>query len=235
MNKYAHYHDLAELFEYPLDGYSMTVERVLQSLAEACPDAMDDLRRFSELLPVESLRAMQELFTRSFDVQAITTLDLGYVLFGDDYKRGELLSNLNREHREAGNDCGSELADHLPNVLRLLPKLQDSELVDELIQEIVAPAVSEMIGEFTHERIDKKNKAYRKHYKTLIEAPALPDRLAAEQRVARTLYQFPLRGLYRALKRDFSIIERIPLTTTSDFLASLNNENEIEEKANAFY
>jgi hypothetical protein len=33
------------------------------------------------------------LFTRSFDVQAVTTLDLGYIVFGEDYKRGELLVN----------------------------------------------------------------------------------------------------------------------------------------------
>jgi len=235
LNKYAHYHDLACLFEYPVDGYANRVDHAAQLLEKARPEAVDDLRRFRELLPVESLRAMQELFTRSFDVQAITTLDIGYVLFGDDYKRGELLSNLNREHREADNDCGSELADHLPNVLRLLSKLEDQELIEELVQEIIAPAVSEMIGEFTHERIDKKNKAYRKHYKTLIEAPSLPERMASEQRVARTLYQFPLRALYTVLKRDFSIIERIPLASTSDFLKSLSSENEIEEKANAFY
>jgi nitrate reductase assembly molybdenum cofactor insertion protein NarJ len=235
LNKYAYYHDLACLFEYPVGDYVTRVDRAVQLLEKTCPIALDDLHRFRELLPAESLRAMQELFTRSFDVQAITTLDIGYVLFGDDYKRGELLSNLNREHREADNDCGSELADHLPNVLRLLPKLEDQELIEELVQEIIAPSVSEMIGEFTHERIDKKNKAYRKHYKTLIEAPSLPERMAATQRTARTLYQFPLRALYTVLKRDFSIIERIPLATTSDFLASLSNENEIEEKANAFY
>ena len=226
LNRYAHYHDLACLFEYPEDGYDKRVNQAVQLLEKARPEAGEDLRRFRELQAVESLRAMQELFTRSFDVQAITTLDIGYVLFGDDYKRGELLSNLNREHREAGNDCGSELADHLPNVLRLLARLEDQELIEELVQEIIAPAVSEMIGEFTHERIDKKNKAYRKHYKTLIETPS---------RTARTLYQFPLRALYTVLKRDFSIVERIPLASTSDFLESLNSENEIEEKANAFY
>jgi nitrate reductase assembly molybdenum cofactor insertion protein NarJ len=235
VNRYAHYQGLACLFEYPLAGYASKVDQAIQVIERVCPDAVDDIRRFRELLPVEDLRAMQELFMRSFDVQAITTLDLGYVLFGDDYKRGELLSNLNREHREAGNECGSELADHLPNVLRLLPRLEDPELIEELIQEIVAPALSEMIGEFTHERIDKKNKAYRKHYKTLIETPSLPERLAAEQREATTLYQFPLRALYATLKRDFSIIERIPLAATSDFLESLNSENEIEEKAGAFY
>jgi hypothetical protein len=34
---------------------------------------------------------------------------------------------------------------------------------------------------------------------------------------------------------DFSIVERIPLASTNDFLESLSSEIEIEEKANAFY
>jgi nitrate reductase assembly molybdenum cofactor insertion protein NarJ len=226
VNKYAHYHDLAELFDYPLDGYSMTVERVLQSLAEACPDAMDDLRRFSELLPVESLRAMQELFTRSFDVQAITTLDLGYVLFGDDYKRGEMLANLNREHLQAGIDCGTELADHLPNILRLLAVLEDQDLVTDLVDVILAPALRGMIGEFSADRVQKRNVSYRKHYKTLIDTPAEGTQVA-------TLYQFALKSLYQVMKQDFVFTESIPLKVTTDFLDSVRLENEIEERANA--
>ena len=71
----------------------------------------------------------REIHTRSFEVQSITTLDVGYVAFGDDYKRGELLVNLNREHEAVGVDCGSELPDHLPNVLRLMARWQDPELV----------------------------------------------------------------------------------------------------------
>ena len=128
---------------------------------------------------------MQELFTRSFDVQAIATLDLGYVLFGDDYKRGELLANLNREHVDAKNDCGTELADHLPNILRLMSVLQDEELIEDLAYAIVGPALLEMIGEFDSDRLEKKNESYRKHYKTLIETPAV-------QVEAVTLYKLAL-------------------------------------------
>ena len=68
-----------------------------------------------------------ELYLRTFDVQAITTLDIGYVLFGEDYKRGALLAGLSAEHKKVSNDCGIELADHLPNVLRLLPKMEAGE------------------------------------------------------------------------------------------------------------
>ena len=171
---------------------------------------------------------MQELYTRTFDVQAITTLDLGYVLFGDDYKRGELLANLNREHTQHHNDCGTELADHLPNVLRLVPLLDDEDLAAELVTEIIAPALSQMVREFSPERVQKKVASYQKQYKTLIEQPRSDGNVA-------TLYQFALKALYTLLKEDFKIVEKIPLLATSDFLKSLNTENTIEDNARAFY
>jgi nitrate reductase assembly molybdenum cofactor insertion protein NarJ len=204
------------------------VTSVQTRIREAYGEAMEALDDFIALLPRNDLCMLQELFTRSFDVQAVTTLDIGYVMFGDDYKRGELLSNLNREHVAHQVDCGHELADHLPNVLKLMSKLKDEELLLELVNEIVAPALHTMIGEFDHGRIDKKNTAYRKHYKTLIEAPSQSIAVA-------TAYQHSLRALYQVLKKDFNIVERIQVANTSDFLASVYNENEIEDKAHAFY
>jgi len=178
------------------------------------------------LLPTENLQTMQELFTRSFDVQAVTTLDVGYVLFGDDYKRGVLLANLNREHRNAGVDTGTELADHIPNLLRLMAVIEDEEVLQDLAYAILGPALLEMIGEFSTERIQKRNKSYQEHYKTLIETPAV----ASE---AVTLYQYALKSLYAVLKQDFALIETMPLQRSSEFLASVSRENEIEETASA--
>ena len=216
------------MFEYPNALYPERVRIAISRIEDSHPGAAAELKCFLDLLPKENLRMMQELFTRSFDVQAVTTLDIGYVLFGDDYKRGELLSNLNREHLAFGVDCGHELADHLPNVLRLFAKLDDDELVREFVQEIIAPAVHQMIGEFDTKRIEKKNEAYLKHYKTLIEAPADDTNVA-------TLYQHALKSLYGLLKQDFSFVEKISLKPASDFLGSLSDENEIEERASTFY
>lgn len=220
-----HYALMADLFDYPDPHYRNNVAAVYKFLIAAYPSAANDLSRFLELLPVQDVKTMQGLFTHTFDVQAITTLDIGYVLFGDDYKRGELLANLNREHREADNDCGTELADHLPNILRLMGKLTEEELLEELVQEIVGPAIKTMISEFKVERIEEKNKAYLKHYKTLIEAPVL-------QLEISSLYQFALKSLYLVLKQDFSLVEKITPETSVDFLASVQRENEIEEDAN---
>jgi len=220
----AHYHSMADLFEYPDLEYPQKVRKTIDLLNGNYPQAVVELERFLDLLPEKELRTMQELFTRTFDVQSATTLDIGYVLFGDDYKRGELLANLNREHLAVNNDCRHELADHLPNLLRLMGKLKDGELTDELVQEIIAPALSMMISEFVPERVEKKNEAYKKHFKTLIEAPS-------EQLEVTTLYQYALKALYEVLKQDFSFNEKIISKPTSDFLRSVIKENEIEVKA----
>ena len=90
-----HYRLLSGLLEYPEAGYPQTVTEIYKLVDGKYPAAAAALERFIELLPADNLLTMQELFTRSFDVQAIATLDIGYVLFGDDYKRGELLANLN--------------------------------------------------------------------------------------------------------------------------------------------
>ena len=222
-NRY-HLQLLASLFEYPDADYPDWVGDIKDFLSGRYADATAELDRFIELLPVDDLQKMQELFTRSFDVEAVTTLDVGYVLFGDDYKRGILLANLNREHRHAGIDTGTELADYIPNLLRLMAVIEDEEVLRDLAYAILAPALLEMIGEFSTERIQKRNKSYKKHYKTLIETPAV----AVE---AVTLYQFALKSLYAVLKQDFALIETRPLQRSNDFLASVSRENEIEEAA----
>jgi len=216
------YELLAQLFEYPSAGLPEKAHEIKEYLDGRYADAAAELGRFIDFLPVDDLQAMQELFTRSFDVQAATTLDIGYVLFGDDYKRGILLANLNREHRTANIDTGTELADYIPNLLRLMAVIEDEEVLHDLAYAILGPALLEMIGEFSQDRIEKRNKKYEKHYKTLIEAPAV----ASD---AVTLYQFALKSLYAVLRQDFALIASKPLQRSSEFLASVSRENRIEE------
>ncbi len=224
MGRRSHYNVLAALLEYPDAEYPQSVRKIRDSLDGLYPSACTELSAFLELLPKDDLTTMQELYTRSFDVQAMTTLDVGYVLFGDDYKRGVLLANLNSEYREAGVDTGTELADHIPNLLRLMAVIKDEEVLQDLAYAILAPALLEMIREFSPDRIEDRNKSYKKHYKTLIETPSV-------KASAFTLYRHALKALYDVLKKDFSLIEEIPLERTNDFLTSVRRENEIEERA----
>jgi len=214
----AHYDFLAGVYEYPTEGYSEKVREAQAFFDKKFPEAAALFRPFSSYMATLPLKKQEELFIRSFDVQSVTTLDLGYVLFGDDYKRGELLVNLNREHREVQNDCGIELADHLSNVLRLLPKMQDEELVEELARRIVAPALRRMIPGFEPEQIELKDKFYERRHKTLIERD--------EQQY--TIYQKALQALHWLIKNDFGIVEKETPEEVSDFLRNLHTEVKLE-------
>lgn len=218
----SHYTLLAGLFQYPDDGYQQKMKVIQNFLNDNYPEADEDIDTFVELLPADDLNTMEELYIRSFDVQSVTTLDIGYILFGDDYKRGELLANLNREHREANNDCGSELGDHLPNLLRLISKLDDHELIVEMIEELIVPALTKMISEFEPGRMKKKNELYEKHYKTLIETPE----------EGSLIYLSALKALDKVIRKDFSIIDKPVKRQTIDFLQSLDTEIEIENEVN---
>ncbi len=217
-NNIAHYELFAALFDYPQAGFAGKAEAAQRFLEEHCPAAGKLLQPFTAHMATASLPHQQELFLRSFDVQAVTTLDLGYVLFGDDYKRGELLVNLNREHREVQNDCGVELSDHLSNVLRLLPKMQDSAIVEELARRIVAPALRRMIPGFDPEQIALKDKFYEKRHKTIIE----------RDENHYTIYQQALQALHWVIKNDFGIVERETPEEVSDFLKNIHTEVQLE-------
>lgn len=94
---------------------------------------------------------MEELYTNTFDIHAICFLEVGYVLFGEDYKRGHLLVKLQELLQEFDVDSGHELADHLPNLLTLLPRLNDArpEEAKALVGKIILPALDKMLQGFS--------------------------------------------------------------------------------------
>lgn len=226
---YAHYCALAELVDFPGPELASRGRALADFLHDSYPDAEAEVALFLDSIPHKALD-LQELYTRTFEVQAVTTLGVGYVLFGDDYKRGALLSNLNREHNDADNDCRGELADHLPNVLRLIPKCKDHNLLEELVEQILVPALMLMIREFDPARIAKKNANYRKHYKTLIDSASGCD---------ATIYCLMLKAVLHVLAKDFPVTETMTRLSdwstrpqTVDFLQLVQKEMDIERNAN---
>ena len=221
----SHYALFATLLDYPSANYPTLVEAAAAGLEEDYPEPAARLRAFGKILPPSegtldevALDEVQEIFTRSFDVQAITTLGVGYVVFGDDYKRGELLVNLNRELRALDIDTGTELSDHLPTILRLMARWEDEENSQELADQILHPALARMIGEFSPKQTEHRNHLYKKHYKTLIDASVERGTIFAE----------PLKALLAVLKQDFELGELQRPEVTSTFLQSVVREMEIE-------
>jgi nitrate reductase assembly molybdenum cofactor insertion protein NarJ len=81
MQTLTHYAALALLFDYPAADYPARVAVVREQLGDRYPLSSAQLAEFARALPAAAgffapaaLDEIQELFTRSFDVQPITTL-----------------------------------------------------------------------------------------------------------------------------------------------------------------
>lgn len=216
--KMEHYTSLSKLFEYPhnKDYYAHVMDSIAL-LADAYPDASAELEAFSKRLP-KDLYQLQEIYTKSFEVQAVTSLEIGYLLYGDDYTRGEVMVHLNGEHTAVGNELRNELSDHLSNVLRLLPKMQDASVVEDLVILMVAPAVEIMMKEYSPDNMEAKDKLYKKQYKTLI-IPSVPV----------GVFLHLIKALYMVLDSDFELIKENKPFGDASFLGFLSAELEVEE------
>ncbi len=158
-----HYTILADLFQYPYEGFDKTVYKISTELKKKYSETESVLEVFVDFTKKTSYTEMQEHFMRTFEIKALCNLDVGFVLFGEDYKRGKFLVKIQQEHKKAGNDCGTELGDYLPNMLKLLPKIEDEKFAGELAYTLMIPAVKQMIMIF----LDLKN-PYLKLLHTLL-------------------------------------------------------------------
>lgn len=148
MKNYSHYILLSRLFEYPKHSLLEAVIELHNLVLKDFPEKTENAEKFLTALRDLSVHEQQEYYMKTFDVKAIIALDLGYLIFGEDYKRAEILVNLQKEHQCAGIDCGTELGDHLPNILRLLAKTKDEEFREELGFIITRPAIRFMLTKF---------------------------------------------------------------------------------------
>lgn len=208
------YELFATLLEYPGPGIDSSIGKLQNELSGEYPEAAKKLQAFAETFNGLALQQQEELYIHTFDVQAFTTMDVGYVLFGEDYKRGELLVHLNREHRHAGVDCKGQLADYLPNILRLISHIEDEALKAELVHRIVIPALHKIRQDFHPEKIRKKQKLYKKHQKTLLDDPVKKP----------LLYSVIFDTLTTVLQSDFYDAWQPQGTTGEDYEKDIRNE-----------
>ncbi len=217
MKKLLDYTKIAQLFVFPTTGFADKVNDIQHYLNSELPEAGKTLQPFTDVMNNVSVIEMEDLYLRSFEVQAITTLDIGYVAFGDDYKRGELLVNLNNEHRTYGIDCGNELADNLYNVMRLIAVLQDEVLQNDLVNKLIVPTLDKMIAGFGKDRLDAREKVYKKHHKTLLD-----------KHESFLVYKNALKTLLQVLHNDFDIKIHQEPERSAGFLGSIKQEITIE-------
>lgn len=189
------YKALSQLFMYPKKGYQENVLRCVQLLEAHYPTVAPGFNRFADAILKKSPEEVEEIFGITFHIQAICYLDIGYVLFGEDYSRGEFLVNMKREQEKIGHDCGEELADNLPHVLLLLTESEDTDFITELVTDILIPAVEKMLKEFESGKMVLRQKVIKKKQKVII----------MEDIADGNIYQNAIQTLLRVLQTDFHI------------------------------
>ena len=108
---------------------------------EGLDEAARDFRAFVE--ENEPTRR-EERFTTDFDINPKCTLELGWHLYGEDYKRGSFLVDMRGLMAAVGIEETPELPDHMTHALRVLDRLPAPKS-DQLSTEYIQPALAKML------------------------------------------------------------------------------------------
>ncbi len=138
---------LAALLEYPREDYALRVSQCAEALARSAPEVGAPLAEFRRRIAGLSTEMLQELYTRTFDLDPVSTLEVGWHLFGEQYERGEFLVKMRRLLARFGVRESTELPDHLTHALVLLGRMPDEEAAD-FAQACVFPALARMRAGF---------------------------------------------------------------------------------------
>jgi nitrate reductase delta subunit len=141
----------ADLLEYPASIMTEQSAQLLEQLTPLFPESAETLEKFVRTLDQLSLEKMRELYTITFDMQPVCYPYVGYHLFGESYKRGAFMAQLNEAYHVHGYSAGQELPDHLSVILRYLgldAENRRSDFCGALINNGVNPALEKMLKVF---------------------------------------------------------------------------------------
>lgn len=134
---------LAGLLRYPTEGYASDVVRSCAVLANHGPEIGLLLQDFVERTRNLCLEDLQMLYTTTFDLDPVCSLEIGWHLFGENYERGEFLVRMREELRRLGVRESTELPDHLSHALEALGRMKEGEAADFAVA-CLFPALDKM-------------------------------------------------------------------------------------------
>lgn len=143
-------HRFAYLLSYPQERYR-EVARALEKAFETGGEEKNSLQPFVEYVTATRLETVEEKFTRTFDLNKTTCLEIGWHLYGEDYKRGEFLVNMRQSLAEYHIVESIELPDHISHCLKLLAAL-DADDTGIYVANFLLPAIKTILKNF-----EKKN------------------------------------------------------------------------------
>jgi nitrate reductase molybdenum cofactor assembly chaperone NarJ/NarW len=141
------YERFAELLEYPTPALSQQARACAERLRKLNSQAATPLDGFCHSIQELPTSQMEELYTCTFDVQPVCYPYIGYHLYGESYKRGAFMAQLNEDYHKHGFSAGNELPDHVAIVLRFLaqgPLGRNGDFGQALLREGLVPTLGKM-------------------------------------------------------------------------------------------
>lgn len=130
---------VASAYRYPTPS---SLERLIAAVAALrVGDVQRHLRRFTAAVGVLSLGEWEELHTSTLDLSAPVAPYVGHVVWGENYRRGAFMADLQAAMTAAGIHLDGELPDHIEPILRYLA-VADEPLPD--LVEVLPRAVVDM-------------------------------------------------------------------------------------------
>lgn len=134
---------LATLLSYP-DAQATGDLLAACGVLEGMDELTNATRKFRDFVEITQPTKREELFTTAFDINPQCTLELGWHLYGEDYKRGSFLVDMRNLMAAVGIEETSELPDHITHALRVLDRLPAPKS-DQFSTEYVQPALAKML------------------------------------------------------------------------------------------
>ena len=138
---------LSLLLRYPERHYREQIARCAATLKDRDTEAALHVGRFVNKISGMTVERLQELFTQSFDLSPLCSLEVGWHLYGEEYARGNFLVAMRGLLRDHGIEESTELPDHLTHLLPLLDRLSGDERSD-FMERFLTPALTKMLRAF---------------------------------------------------------------------------------------
>lgn len=117
---------LGPVLAYPREGYRAAVIECHELLRGADDEAAAAMKAFCDVTDDLSQTELEELYTRTFDLNPVSTLEVGWHIYGEQYRRGRFLVQARDLLQRVGIEEHGELPDHLmslvPAVARINPE-----------------------------------------------------------------------------------------------------------------
>jgi len=139
---------IGRVLTYPGQDHSRWMELCRERLAVTDPEAARRIERFAGETRDLALERLQELYTHTFDLSPVCSLEVGWQLYGEEYTRGSFLVTVRQQMRRYGIPESIELPDHLTNVLPLMDALPEEE-ARAFSLTCLMPALKKMLPGFT--------------------------------------------------------------------------------------